>query len=178
MILDIDRSLEIGRRLNQPPGHCYWTARRGLKLAPGGVYVEGIAIMEPRMLLQEHAWIEDNGAIIDPSWGADAIRENNNCLGFAYFGAIKLAASEVKGKRLPVFYQYGWSGMDHPGIMAAWAKARGYLDLYAPHSVDFGPFDMDYDFNGFYAPPPPGFTGPGPRPGRVEQGGSGADSGQ
>ncbi len=83
-------------------------------------YVEGFA--NNKSFVFEHAWLELDEEIIDPTLPE---RELIYFPGIRADGIQKLSAAIVDKKfpdefgKLPLFYRYGWGGVDHPEFLAA-----------------------------------------------------------
>lgn len=90
-------------------------------------YCEGIAVLvEGDGTLEfEHAWIEQNGEIIDPTYPADEL---------VYFPGLKcdggygIAQVMQKSKRndVPLFYGFGFGGNDLPSFREARKQAEDF----------------------------------------------------
>ena len=86
--------------------------------------VEGWFVPTTIPIAIEHAWIELDGQIIDPtpkSWITQ----------FAYYPGLRLSKDELMHAvtddgRLPIVWRYDWGGMQHPGYSEAYKKAWSF----------------------------------------------------
>lgn len=115
------------------PGKCYYNAYRVIQELPEyhqADYVEGVTVDRLGLLL-EHAWVEKDGEVIDPTFVED---DMTYFPGLRYRGQMGLATAMMTAKPaytrddLPFFYRFGWGGGDSPEFMAAWEKAKGHAN--------------------------------------------------
>jgi hypothetical protein len=66
-ILDAASSLELAQRLQSKANSSFDNAYRAALATEGATYVQGFLVMVGRAEPIEHAWIELNGHILDPS---------------------------------------------------------------------------------------------------------------
>jgi len=94
-------------------------------------YIEGMAVFAGALVI-EHGWVEKDGVIVDPSLPTE---------GLAYFPGLRFkgrrglaeALQIPKPKRtvedLPIFYRFGWGGIDSPDFRAAAAGAYRHVGM-------------------------------------------------
>ena len=112
---------------------CYLNAMRVISDVPGyqeADYVEGYAVMA-RVICIEHGWVERDGEIIDPTLPDADI---------TYFPGLRFKGSSGIAKALqipkeeycedlPIFYRYGWGGIESPEFRSAIAAAYRYAGM-------------------------------------------------
>src|SRR3712207_6711599 len=120
-------SKRAAKIINAKPKECWKNAFFSLLEVPElahGQYVEGWIVPTTIPIAIEHAWIELDGQIIDPtpkSWITP----------FAYFPGLRLSKDEfmeavTDDGRLPIVWRYGWGGMEHLGYSEAYRQALAY----------------------------------------------------
>jgi hypothetical protein len=93
-------------------------------------YIEGMAVFAGALVI-EHGWVEKDGVIVDPTLPTEEL---------AYFPGLRF-----KGRRglaealqipkddhtddLPIFYRFGWGGIESPEFRAAMARAYRYAGM-------------------------------------------------
>jgi hypothetical protein len=123
---DREESLRLKSRIKVHAKECYFNARRAimrLKDYETATYVEGFAATVLGIPI-EHAWIVRESKIIDPTLPEQVE---------AYYPGIVVhgreglkafyAAHGRKYSRCPLFYAFGWGGVDHPGFREARAES-------------------------------------------------------
>jgi hypothetical protein len=124
-MMDVDR--ELSRRaaesLGNGPQSAWRTACRVLRSVSelkDAFYVEGWAVTLDNRLVIEHAWIEIEGKIIDPTrWHSK----------MAYFPVLRFDRNQVlealaECPKLPVNWRGGARLRDNPAYHRAWKDAR------------------------------------------------------
>ena len=120
-------SKRAGKTIRAVPNACWQNAYRSLLELPelaNGHYVEGWIVRTDLPVPLEHAWLELDGQIIDPtpiSWSSP----------FVYFPGLRLTKSEVlqvvtDETPLPIVWQHGWGGMKHQLYVQAYQQAWAY----------------------------------------------------
>ena len=117
-----EESLRLSKhkRLRAKKGQCYLNALNVVQRFPeyvNATYVEGIAVSHHGLEF-EHAWLEHNGEIIDPTIP---------CEDLAYFPGLRCEGEQGIAERLattdtvrlPFFYSFGWGGRDLPSFREA-----------------------------------------------------------
>lgn len=130
MTKDAVRSAAVARRIRAVEKSCFANCQRAVARDPelaNATYVEGFAVVVASRLPFEHAWIEVDGAVIDPTLPD---RDLAYFPGLRVSGRDGLAAAKPNPKRRgryawePLFFQYGFGGYEHPGLVAARAEAE------------------------------------------------------
>lgn len=113
--LDYAHSVKLAQQIGAIPKQCYsncFLAVYGRADLAQAVYVEGFAYAG--FFPVEHAWIELEGRIIDPTWAL--LFSETEMLDFAYFGVYRYSQAEArkhKGKRrkldLPTYGPGSWN---------------------------------------------------------------------
>jgi hypothetical protein len=126
-ILNLALSKRVAKIVNAQPKECWKNAFFSLmevsELARGQ-YVEGWITPITIPIAIEHAWIELDGQIIDPTPKSWTVQ-------FAYFPGLRLSKDKLMQAvgddgRLPIVWRYGWGGMEHPGYREAYRQALDY----------------------------------------------------
>lgn len=93
-------------------------------------YVEGYAVIDGEFCI-EHGWVEQDGVVIDPTLPHDDI---------VYFPGLRftggLGISEALRipkedwcEELPIFYRFGWGGIESPEFRAAIVAAYRHAGM-------------------------------------------------
>ena len=94
------------------------------------IYVEGMAVTDSMVI--EHGWIEKDGEIIDPT-----LLDAN----IVYFPGLRFIGRDgldstwripglrEAGMKLPVFYRFGWGGVDSPEFLQAIIQAYRFAGM-------------------------------------------------
>ena len=135
MTKDKIESARVRRLIRARRQQCYYNAFRVIFEVPEydeADYVEGLAVIDGQMVI-EHGWIEKNGVIVDPTLAKD---------GLIYFPGLcfkgQRGLSEAmqipKPKRtredFPIFYRFGWGGIDSPEFRAALVAAYRHVGMH------------------------------------------------
>jgi hypothetical protein len=126
---DVAASLQLRKRIRAKAKECYWNAFKAIQNVPDyhdATYVEGFAILSAPVFVFEHAWIEKEGTIIDPTLPED---KYTYVAGLRWQGVVEVSRALMAPKSrgspdLPFFYRYGWGGCDSPTFHAARLKAE------------------------------------------------------
>ena len=134
MTKDKIESARVRRLIRARRQQCYYNSFRVIFEVPEydeADYVEGLAVIDGQMVI-EHGWIEKNGVIIDPTLAKD---------GLIYFPGLRFKGqrglSEAmripKPKRtredFPIFYRFGWGGIDSHEFRGALIAAYRYVGM-------------------------------------------------
>ena len=103
---------------------CYYNAFRVIMEIPeysNAEYVEGMAV-DDHGLAFEHGWIEKEGAIVDPTLPAHELiyfpgLQFTGRVGLAK--AVKIPKPRHTREDFPIFYRFGWGGIESPEFCAA-----------------------------------------------------------
>jgi hypothetical protein len=120
-------SKHSAKTIKAVPNECWQNAYRAFMELPElahGYYVEGWFVRIDLPMPIEHAWVELAGNIIDPSPVSWSARH-------AYFPAVRFTRDELlealtEKTALPIAWQYGWGGMQHPEYKRAYQQAWAY----------------------------------------------------
>ena len=129
-VKNIERSVQIAKMVRAKKQQCFQNAWRVVeRLDPSAVYVEGFSVEYEDVVL-EHAWVELDGEIIDPTLPHADMRYFP---GLRYVGKEGLVEAQSMpgmlecGCYLPIFYRFGWNGIDN----VAFTNARIAAEKYA-----------------------------------------------
>ena len=88
--MDVDRALSatIRRRIKAKSKGCFYNAWQALGELPAALYVEGWTVTRDSAIAIEHAWLEYDGRIVDPTLGHDLDIA-------AYFPGLRLTGPEL-----------------------------------------------------------------------------------
>lgn len=93
--------------------------------------MEGLAVLAKVMVI-EHGWVEKDGVIIDPTLPHDDLHDFP---GLRFRGqrglaeAMKIPKPEMTQDDFPVFYRFGWGGIDSPEFRIALVAANRYVGM-------------------------------------------------
>lgn len=120
----------IGSRVKQ----CYANAFRVVLAVPeyaDAEYVEGMVVNQGGMVL-EHGWVEKNGVIVDPTSPDEPLVYFPGLRFRGQQGLAEALAIPKPGRwceDLPIFYRFGWAGIDSPEFRAASSAAYRYVGM-------------------------------------------------
>jgi hypothetical protein len=150
---DIGQSRALAKRARSREKQCFfncWRVIERLEEYAEATYVEGLAVNRRSRLLFEHAWIEHEGVILDPTRPEDDLGYfpglrfvGRNGLAEAAalptleLGALVVGADGVVtaaaspdlrgcGKGPSIFYKFGFGGYEHQGFRAAREAAERF----------------------------------------------------
>jgi len=130
---NVEESQRVGERVRAKAKQCYYNAFHIIMTLPeyaNADYVEGIAVMGG--LIIEHGWVEKDGAIIDPTLPD---RKAVYFPGLRFRGdaglamALQIPKPEYTTEDFPIFYRFGWGGIDSPEFRAALVAANRYAGM-------------------------------------------------
>jgi len=133
-MIDEKESVRVKRLVRSKPKRCYLNAARvilGIPEYADADYVEGLAVLAKVMVI-EHGWVEKGGVIIDPTLPHDALQYFP---GFRFSGqrgladAMKIPKPERTQDDFPVFYRFGWGGIESPDFRGALVSAYRYVGM-------------------------------------------------
>ena len=122
------------RLVRSKPKKCYRNAAQvilGVPVYADADYVEGLAVLAKVMVI-EHGWVEKGGVVIDPTLPHDGLQYFP---GLRFSGrrgladAMKVPKPERTQDDFPVFYRFGWGGIDSPEFRAALVAAYRYVGM-------------------------------------------------
>ena len=123
----------ICKLVRAKPQQCYYNAFRVIMEVPEYAeadYVEGM--ISSGGLLIEHGWIEKDEAIIDPTL---PLGDQVYFSGLRFIGrmglakAIKIPKPRHTREDFPIFYRFGWGGIDSPEFRAACVAAYRHAGM-------------------------------------------------
>lgn len=131
---DKRESAQIRRRIGSKAKQCYHNALRVIFEIPeyaNAECVEGLAVIGKALVI-EHGWVEKGGTIVDPTLPSDDLEyfpglRFKGQLGLAK--AMQISKPERKAVDLPIFYRFGWGGIDSPEFRAALAATYRYVSM-------------------------------------------------
>ena len=130
---DVAESKRTGDLVRSKRKQCYLNAFRlvqEVKEYADADYVEGGAVIEGIMVI-EHGWVEKDGVIVDPTLARDNL---------VYFAGLRFRGQRGIAEamqipkpsysdHLPIFYRFGWGGIESPEFRAAMAGAYRYAGM-------------------------------------------------
>jgi hypothetical protein len=133
MSKDVNESRRVRKLVRGRAQQCYWNAFQVVQRIPeysDAEYVEGMAVNDDGLAI-EHGWVERNGVIIDPTLPEDQL---------VYFPGLKfkglhglseaLRISKPEwSEDLPIFYRFGWGGVESPEFRSALIAAYRFNGL-------------------------------------------------
>ena len=131
---DQKESVRVKRLVRSKPKQCYCNAARVVLAIPeyaDADYVEGLAVLAKVMVI-EHGWVEKDGVIIDPTLPHD---ELHYFPGLRFRGqrglaeAMRIPKPERTQDDFPVFYRFGWGGIESPDFRKALIAANRYVGM-------------------------------------------------
>lgn len=136
-----EESKALKKVIRAKPRQCYanaWSAIESVEDYRNATYVEGMAV--DRFLVFEHGWIEHEGEILDPTL-PDADVEYFPGLRFVGRTGLdstwRIPGMSDSGVKLPIFYRFGWGGVNNPdfltAIIAAYAGMEDMAQQYAKY---------------------------------------------
>lgn len=130
---DMNESKRVGSLVETEKQQCYLNAMRVVSRVPGyesADYVEGYAVIGSNFCI-EHGWVETDCVIIDPTLPDDDIAYFP---GLRFTGGLGIAeALQLPNKDwcedLPIFYRFGWGGIESTEFRSAIVAAYRYAGL-------------------------------------------------
>jgi hypothetical protein len=131
---DMKESTRARRLVRAKGKQCYLNAFRLIQEDDeygNADYIEGMAVFAGALVI-EHGWVEKDGVIVDPTLPTEEL---------AYFPglrfrgrrglaeAVRIPKPERTVEDLPIFYRFGWGGIESPEFRAAMAGAYRYAGM-------------------------------------------------
>jgi len=127
---NISESKRVRRAVRAKRQQCYKNAVRVIWKVPeykNADYVEGYAVVGGNFCF-EHGWVEHDGVVIDPTLPDE---------GIVYFPGLRFTGSRGIAKAmeipkeqwcedLPIFFRFGWGGIESPEFRASIVAAFRY----------------------------------------------------
>jgi len=134
MIKDIVESQRVRKIVRSKAKQCYANAAKVILALPeyaDAEYVEGLAVIEKAVVI-EHGWVERDGVIVDPTIPSKPL---DYFPGLRFQGqrglaeALKIPKPERTDEDFPIFFRFGWGGIDSPEFRAALTAAYRYAGM-------------------------------------------------
>ena len=131
---DEKESTRVRRLVRSRPKQCYVNAARVVLHVPeyaDADYVEGLVVLGNALVI-EHGWVERDGVIIDPTLPHDDL---DYFPGLRFKGqqglaeAMQIPKPERTSEDFPIFYRFGWGGVDSPEFRGALVAAYRYVGM-------------------------------------------------
>jgi CubicO group peptidase (beta-lactamase class C family) len=130
---NVSESKRVGKAVRAKSKQCYKNSMRVIRKAPEynkADYVEGYAVIGGNFCI-EHGWVEQDGVVIDPTLHDE---------GIVYFPGLRFTghrgiaeAMDIPKEKwcedLPIFFRFGWGGIESPEFRAAIVAAYRYAGL-------------------------------------------------
>lgn len=131
---DVTESKRTRKLVRGKAKQCYLNAFRVVQEVQGYAnadYVEGLAVIEGVMVI-EHGWVERDGLVVDPTLPEDNL---------VYFAGLRFRGQRELAEGLqiqkpyrtredfPIFYRFGWGGIESPEFRAALVSANRYAGM-------------------------------------------------
>ena len=125
---DVAESKRTGRLVRAKRKQCYLNAFRVIQEVEEYAeadYVEGMAVIQGVMVI-EHGWVERDGVVVDPTLPRDNLVY---FAGLRFRGqrgiaeAMQIPKPYRTRKDFPIFYRFGWGGIESPEFRAALVAA-------------------------------------------------------
>jgi hypothetical protein len=128
---DVAESKRTRKLVGAKAKQCYLNAFHVIQEVEGYAnadYVEGIAVIEGVIEI-EHGWVEKDGVVVDPTLPLDDL---------VYFAGLRFRGQQELAEGLqiprpsgttedfPIFYRFGWGGIESPEFRAALVAANRY----------------------------------------------------
>ncbi len=128
---NVNESKRVARVVRAKRQDGYKNAVRVIRKVPEynmADYVEGYAVVGGKLCI-EHGWVEQDGVVIDPTLHDE---------GIGYFPGLRFTGSRGIAKALetpkdnwcedlPIFFRFGWGGIESPEFRAAIVAAFRYV---------------------------------------------------
>lgn len=131
---DKNESARVKRLVRSRRKHCYHNAFRVIFEIPeyaNAEYVEGLAVIAGKLVI-EHGWLEKDGVIVDPTLPHDDL---DYFPGLRFQGQQRLAQGmkipkpRMTKEDFPIFYRFGWGGVDSPDFRGALIAAYRHVGM-------------------------------------------------
>ena len=131
---DIAESKRVRRLVRAKPKRCYRNALQVILKIPAYAdadYVEGLAVIGGALVI-EHGWVERDGMVVDPTLPSDEL---------AYFPGLRFKGQQELAEAMripkpartsedfPIFYRFGWGGIESPEFRSASAAAYRHVGM-------------------------------------------------
>ena len=130
---DVAESEKTRKLVRAKAKQCYLNAFRVIQEVEeytNADYVEGVAVICGDMVI-EHGWVERDGVIVDPTLPRDNL---------VYFAGLRFRGQQgiaeamqiskpSYSEHLPIFYRFGWGGIESPEFRAALVAANRYAGM-------------------------------------------------
>lgn len=122
MKINVEKSLELAKRIRAEKKACWQNAIYAQDCVPDALYIEGWAVSAEGLVF-EHGWLEDSNEVLDPTL--------QDCS--AYFPALMFSLKETRehvisgSGKLPIVRRYGRGGMGSPEYLASYQEAWVYF---------------------------------------------------
>ena len=132
---NVDKSKKLRKTIRAKAQQCFanaWDAIETQEEYQNATYVEGMAVVNGLPI--EHGWIEHDGEIVDPT-----LLDAN----VVYFPGLRFKGREgldstwhipgmmESGLKLPIFYRFGWGGVNSPEFLQAIVSAYRFAGIDA-----------------------------------------------
>jgi len=130
---DVAESKRTGRLVRAKRKQCYLNAFRVIqevKEYAEGDYVEGAAVIGGVMVI-EHGWVEKDEIVVDPTLPRDNIVyfAGLRCRGQRGIAEAMKIPKPSYSEHLPIFYRFGWGGIESPEFRVALAAAYRFAGI-------------------------------------------------
>ena len=131
---DIIESKRVRRLVRAKSKQCYHNAFRVVFEIPEyaeAEYVEGLAVIGGALVI-EHGWVEKDGVVIDPTMPSDDL---GYFPGLRFKGqrgvakAMQISKPERTREDLPIFYRFGWGGIESAEFRLALVAAYRHVGM-------------------------------------------------
>ena len=128
---DVAESQRTRRLVRAKSKQCYLNAFRVIqevKEYAHADYVEGLAVI-CGVLVIEHGWVEKDGVVVDPTLPRDNLTYFPGLRFKGQWGLAKAMKIPKPSAHLPIFYRFGWGGIESPEFRAALVAAYRYAGM-------------------------------------------------
>ena len=135
MTKDKIESARVRRLVRAKPQRCYHNAYRVIFEIPDyydADYVEGLVVRDGVVAI-EHGWVEKDGVIVDPTLTDGDL---TYFPGLRFTGqrelseAMQIPKAEITWEDFPIFYRFGWGGIENPEFRAALVAAYRHVGMH------------------------------------------------
>ena len=135
MSKDKIESARVRRLVRARPQQCYYNSFHVIFEVPEYAkadYVEGLAVNDYQMVI-EHGWVEKDGVIVDPTLIDGDL---TYFPGLRFTGqrelseAMQIPKPEITWEDFPIFYRFGWGGIESPEFRAALVAAYRHVGMH------------------------------------------------
>jgi hypothetical protein len=130
---NIVESKRLKRAMRAKSKRCYanaWDAVETQAEYQNATYVEGLVVCQSMVI--EHGWIETEEEIVDPTLPTEDM---------VYFSGLRFKGKDgldcswkipgflESGMKLPIFYRFGWGGVNSPEFLQAIVRAYRFAGM-------------------------------------------------